>query len=29
MDVFHKVSDLVALKDIETLDELAEALFGV
>lgn len=29
MDVFHKVPDLVALEDIETLDELAEALFGV
>ena len=29
MDVFFKVPDLVALEDIETLDELADALFGV
>ena len=29
MDVFYKVPDLVPLEDIETLDDLADALFGV
>ncbi|MDE0658524.1 MAG: hypothetical protein OXI79_02630 [Gammaproteobacteria bacterium] len=29
MDVFYKVPGFVALEDIETLDELADALFGV
>lgn len=29
MDVFYRVPDLVPLLDIETLDELADALFGV
>ena len=29
MDVFYRVPDLVPLPDIETLDELAGALFGV
>lgn len=28
MDVFYRVPDLVSLPDIETLDELADALFG-
>ena len=29
MDVFYKVPDLVPLETIETLDELADVLFGV
>ena len=29
MDVFHKLPALLPLEDIETLDELAEVLFGV